>query len=64
MKQLGAERGRTLYVGDSDTDMLTAENAGIDRVGVTWGYRSRETLEKAGAEQIVDTPEQLIDLII
>jgi phosphoglycolate phosphatase len=64
MKQLGAEKGRTLYVGDSDTDILTAENAGIDRVGVTWGYRSRETLEKAGAEQIIDAPEQLIALII
>lgn len=64
MKQLGAEKEKTIYIGDSDTDILTAKNAGIDGVGVTWGYRSRETLEKAGAGQIIDTPDQLIALII
>ena len=64
MKQLGAEKKDTLYVGDSDTDMVTAQNAGIDSVGVTWGYRSRETLEKAGADQIIDVPDQLIALIL
>lgn len=64
MKQLNAEKETTLYAGDSDTDILTAQNAGIDSVGVTWGYRSRDTLEKAGAGRIIDRPDQLISLLI
>ena len=64
MNQLGAVKEKTLYVGDSDTDIITARNAGVDSVGVTWGYRSRETLEKAGAGNIIDKPEQLIPLLI
>jgi len=64
MNQLGAVKEKTLYVGDSDTDIITARNAGVDSVGVTWGYRSRETLEKAGAGNIIDKPEQLIALLI
>jgi phosphoglycolate phosphatase len=63
MNQLGAVKEKTLFVGDSDTDMLTAGNAGIDSVGVTWGYRSRETLEEAGAGHIIDEPEQFIPLL-
>ena len=63
LKQLGAEKDRTLYAGDSDIDMYTAQNAGLDSVGVTWGYRSLETLAEAGADYIIDEPERLIDLI-
>jgi hypothetical protein len=38
---------------------LAVINAGIDCVCVTWGFRTREQLKKAGATTIVDTPEEL-----
>ncbi len=63
LKQLGAGKDKTLYVGDSNVDVITAKNAGLVCVGVTWGYRSRETLQEAGADYIIDEPNQLITLI-
>ena len=45
MRQLGVPRARTLYVGDGDTDLRTAENARIDCAWVSWGYRARTELE-------------------
>lgn len=50
---------RTLFVGDSEVDIRTAENAGADCVIVTWGYRGREALIAAGAERLADTAEEL-----
>ena len=44
MRQLGASPERTLYVGDGETDIQTAYNAGIDCAWVSWGYRRREEL--------------------
>lgn len=55
----GVERTHCTMVGDSGVDMLSARNAGIRSVGVSWGFRSREELEQAGAEQIADTVEEL-----
>lgn len=54
---------KILYVGDSAIDIETGKAAGIDTVGVTWGFRSREELEQAGAKYIIDTPRELWDLI-
>ena len=45
-------------------DVHTAHNAKLKACGVTWGFRSREVLENAGADQIVDTPEALLDYIL
>lgn len=53
----------TLYVGDSDVDMKTANNAGVTSVGVTWGFRSRECLVKHGANHIIHEPMDLIGLL-
>lgn len=44
------ERIRTVYVGDSEVDILTAKNAGLDCIAVSWGFRSREFLIENGAE--------------
>jgi phosphoglycolate phosphatase len=63
LKLLGSDKAKTLYVGDSDVDMETAKNAGLDCVGVTWGYRSEETLTEYGADHIASEPAQLIQLI-
>jgi phosphoglycolate phosphatase len=63
LRLLGSDKAKTLYIGDSDVDMETAKNAGLDCAGVTWGYRSEETLTEHGADYIVEEPRQLIRLI-
>ncbi|MGZ0169524.1 MAG: HAD family hydrolase [Planctomycetales bacterium] len=50
------------YVGDSSVDMLTAKNSGALAVGVTWGFRPVEELVEFGADRIIETPAQLLDL--
>lgn len=53
-----------IYVGDSEVDIQTAKNAGIPCISVSWGYRSNETLEKAGANVIIKKPEEILRLIV
>lgn len=56
LRQLGAKREQVLYVGDSDIDVRTAIDSGLDFIGVSWGYRSRERLQDVGAKIVVDHP--------
>ena len=49
----------TLYVGDSGVDMQTAMNAGVESVGVTWGFRSEEELRENKAVHIVHAAEEI-----
>ncbi len=59
MEELGSKAESCIYIGDSDVDILTARNAGIPCISVTWGFRDREFLLESGAEKIVDTPQQI-----
>lgn len=59
MRLLGAVRESTLYVGDSDVDVETARNAGLKCVGVSWGFRPRESLVEAGADAVIDDASML-----
>ncbi len=61
MNLLGLTPEETLFVGDSGVDMQTGVNCGMTAVGVTWGFREREELKNAGANHLIDTPEQLLD---
>lgn len=61
---LGVGLSRCLYVGDTEVDLQTAVNTGIDCVCVTWGFRTREELLRAGAERIIDSPKQLPALLV
>jgi len=63
MRQMDVGAGECVYVGDSDVDVVTARNAGIPCVAVTWGFRSEACLLEAGAEYIAHTPEQLFEII-
>ncbi|MFI3264228.1 MAG: HAD family hydrolase [Rikenellaceae bacterium] len=54
---------KILFVGDSGVDMLTAGAAGVDSIGVTWGFRTREELELSGAKYIVDTASEILKLL-
>lgn len=60
---LGTLPGETLMVGDSDVDMDTAKNAGLIAVGVSWGFRNIELLLDHGADVIVHTPAEIIELV-
>lgn len=62
MKELNAQKESTLYVGDSGSDMITAQNAGVKGVGVTWGFRDAKSLKESGADFLVDSPAQLLDI--
>lgn len=62
--RMGAEAGETLFVGDSEVDIQTAKNGGLTSCGVLWGFRSRQELIHAGADYLVQTPQQLFDLIL
>ena len=53
----------TVYVGDSDVDVLTARNAGVTCCAVSWGFRSVDSLRAAGAERIADSPAQLLAML-
>jgi phosphoglycolate phosphatase len=48
-----------LYVGDTAVDMETAQNAGLKKVGVLWGFRTKKELKKANADFIIDHPIKL-----
>jgi len=50
----------TIYIGDSGVDMQTALNAGVESIGVTWGFRSEEELRKYGAKHIVHSADEII----
>lgn len=63
-RELGVRLDRCVYVGDTEVDIQTAGHAGIPCVAVTWGFRSREQLVQAGAETIVDTPQELGDRLL
>ena len=60
MKNLSADPETTVYVGDSDVDIQTAKNAGIDCICVTWGFRDRDFLEKNGGVYFVDAPAEIL----
>lgn len=63
LEATGIQRSHTLYVGDTNVDMLTAQNSRTTSVGVTWGFRSRQELQEAGAELIVDIPKEIAEWI-
>ena len=60
MEQLGARAENTVYVGDSEVDVQTAENAGVDCICVTWGFRDKALLERVGGKLFVDTPAEIL----
>lgn len=52
---------KILYLGDTDTDMITATAAGFTAIGVSWGFRKKEELLAHGAKRVIDIPIQLLE---
>ena len=63
LKKANVSPEETLYVGDSGVDMQTALNAGVDAVGVSWGFRPRAELEGFCPKGIVDKAEELLEFV-
>lgn len=63
LRQLGARAETAVYIGDSDVDVATARNAGLAGIAVSWGFRSRQELEAAGAARIAPDPARLAALL-
>lgn len=61
MAAIGAEQ--CIYIGDSEVDILTANNSGVPCLSVTWGFRDKEQLEMAGGTHFCDHPRALIKKI-
>ena len=64
LKKLNAVNEESVYVGDSEVDLMTAENSGLKCVAVTWGFRDREELILRGAKNVIDAPDRLASLLI
>lgn len=64
MEELGSTPERTLYVGDSDVDIVTANNAGVDCASVCWGFRTEEQLRAAGADHLFHKPGELAAFVL
>lgn len=64
LEELHADLSTSVYIGDSEVDMETVKNTGLDGIAVTWGFRTRQQLLDAGATQIADTPQQLLELLL
>ena len=63
LQKAGVSKEETLYVGDSGVDMQTAINAGVDAIGVTWGFRPRTELEDFHPMGLIDQAEELLGFL-
>ncbi|SFL47803.1 HAD family hydrolase [Pelosinus propionicus] len=62
-KQMQLDSKEVLYVGDSKTDMLTAKNAGMDSIGVLWGFRDEVELSDHNVTYVVKQPQDIYNIV-
>ncbi|MBR7082917.1 MAG: HAD hydrolase-like protein, partial [Clostridia bacterium] len=53
----------TVFVGDSDVDVKTGNNAGMRVIGVSWGYRGHDFLMRLGSCEVADTVDELAQML-
>lgn len=61
-KRLGIPPHSMGYIGDTSTDMITANDAGMFAIGALWGFRTKEELIESGAKKLLSHPLELLDL--
>ena len=59
LRQLGVSHDDTVYIGDSEVDILTARNSLLPCISVLWGFRDRDFLIAHGATRLVSAPEEI-----
>lgn len=64
LEKLGADKSDTVYIGDSNVDVLTAHNGKVDVIGCTWGFRGETELTEAGADKIAHTYSELETFVL
>lgn len=64
MEKANVGKSDTLYVGDSGVDMQTAQNAHVDAIGVSWGFRPRAELQSFQHMGIIDSAEELLRYVV
>jgi len=63
MSDTGVELRKTVMIGDTSYDMAMAKSAGVNAIGVNWGYHDHSTLRESGADVVIDHYHQLLDAI-
>lgn len=63
LKELKVPKEKAVYVGDSEVDIATAANVGMDCITVGWGFRTRAEQEAAGGKVFVEKPEEILGLL-
>ncbi|MEN8151216.1 MAG: HAD family hydrolase [Planctomycetota bacterium] len=61
--EMGIPTERFLYLGDTNTDMKTANGAGMHAIGAAWGFRTEEELVESGARVVIHHPSELVGLL-
>ena len=64
MKEFNTTKENTYFVGDGDTDVMAALNAGVNLIAVTYGYRDEPILKKLGAKNFASTPQEIENFIL
>ena len=64
LRRLQVDAGEAVYIGDSEVDIQTAENAELDSIIVTWGFRDKAYLESQGGKRFVDRPEEIEEIVL
>lgn len=62
-EQLGINPADTYFIGDTNVDIKTGQNAGMHTIGVLWGFRGLKELKDAGAEFIASHPDEIFEII-
>lgn len=64
LRSMRCEKKNAVYIGDSDVDVATAKNSGLDCLAVSWGFRDVSFLKEHGANVIVHKPADLYPYIV
>ncbi len=63
LKKYNLKKEECIFVGDSDTDIITAENAEMTSIGVLWGFRDKDVLLSSGADYIIEKAEEILRIV-
>ena len=58
-ESLGVTIDECIYIGDSNVDIMAGNSAGVDTLGVTWGFRTEQELRETGAKHIAHKTRQI-----